>query len=758
MRPLTKAHRRSSTFPRSDNLAAQAGPTRRDHGSCVRHPYGSSATFGRQALLIFSTALAVRLVHLWSMRSSPFVDALLGDGQSYDAWARQIAGGDPIGQDVFYQAPLYAYFLGAIYSVHRSLLLVRVCQAVIGAGACTLIGYAARNLFGKTAGLVSGLMLACYTPAVFFGGLIQKSVLDLFFLCLLLALLTRIIADAAVPAALSRLSTWRWRWLAAGVVLGALSLTRENALLFLPVMLVWIWLQLGSFGTERVSISAMLLAGVAAVLLPVGMRNRFVGGEFHLTTFQSGPNLFIGNNPQADGTYVPLRFGRGSPEYERLDATEIASRATGRTLSPGEVSRYWTSRALDDIVSEPARWLALESRKFRLLWNVTEVIDTESQESHEDYSPLLRLVGHVAHFGLLAPLACLGVWLTWGERRLLWPLHAMIVAYALSLLAFYVVARYRLPLVPFLVIFAAAAVVRGPRAFRSRPPVNVFVGMACIAVVAVFCNVPVASADMMRAVTYQNLGTTLQETGRLAEAAAAFEHALALEPEYAPAHNGLGSVRRQQGKPDQAIDHLEHALRLRPDFEDASFNLANALADRGELSQAIARYQELLRRRPDAVDVRSNLGIALVGADRLDEAIEQFRTAVALAPQMLKGHYNLGHALLTRGELDQAVGELSRAVQIDPTDASVHYELGNAHLAQQRFEMAVDEFRETIRLSPGLVEGHNNLGIALGSLGRLDDAILEFRAALEIDPRFNQARANLESALNARQADRGSRN
>ena len=77
----------------------------------------------------------------------------------------------------------------------------------------------------------------------------------------------------------------------------------------------------------------------------------------YLTTSQFGPNFYIGNNAGADGTYAALRFGRGSPEFERLDATELAERAAGRTLTPAEVSRYWTGRAIGFITSQPGAWL-----------------------------------------------------------------------------------------------------------------------------------------------------------------------------------------------------------------------------------------------------------------------------------------------------------------------------------------------------------------------------------------------------------------
>jgi tetratricopeptide (TPR) repeat protein len=492
------------------------------------------------------------------------------------------------------------------------------------------------------------------------------------------------------------------------------------------------------------------MTGVLAVLLPVAARNAIVAGEFHLTTAQSGPNFFIGNQARADGTYMPLRPGRGSPEFEQADAVELASRAAGRPLSAGEASSYWTVRALDDIRSYPVGWMRLEARKFRLLWNDVEILDTESQESHEDYSPALFLLARVARFGVLMPLACLGLWISWDDRGRLWLLYAMTAAYGMSVLAFYVVARYRLPIAPILMLLAAVAFVRGRAFVFGLKPARAIAGLALLAVVTLWSNIPAVSANTMRAASYQNLGTTLQEAGRLDEAVEAFNHALALEPDYAPAHNSLGSVLRQQGHHDEAIAQLEAALRLQPAFDDARFNLANARADRGEWARAIAEYEAILRRRPDAVDVQSNLGIALAGANRPAEAIEHFRAAVMLAPQDAKAHYNLGHALLVRGDSSEGVEHLARALQIDPGDATTHDELGGVYLAKQDFANAEHEFRESIRLSPRAAEAHNNLGIALASVGRVDEAMREFEIALRIDSGFDQARANLRAAQNAR--------
>ena len=51
--------------------------------------------------------------------------------------------------------------------------------------------------------------------------------------------------------------------------------------------------------------------------MPVGLRNKAVGGEFHLTTSQLGPNFYIGNHAGAIGTYEALVVGHGSAADER---------------------------------------------------------------------------------------------------------------------------------------------------------------------------------------------------------------------------------------------------------------------------------------------------------------------------------------------------------------------------------------------------------------------------------------------------------
>ena len=708
--------------------------------------------------LIFAVAFAVRLLHIWQIKSSPFFDTLLGDANGYDRWAQRLAGGDWIGSEVFYQAPLYPYFLGAIYSLFgRDLLVVRIIQALVGSGSCVFLGLAATRLFSKRVGLAVGLALALWAPAIFFDGLLQKSVLDMFFVCVSLWLV----------AGIERAATWRW--LGLGVTMGALALTRENALALIAVLAIYAVLRRfddsptmvlrtdspiaeptpNRRGTavERLSLFA---AGLALVLLPVVARNYSIDGGFYVTTSQFGSNFYIGNNPNADGTYASIRFGRGAPEFERLDAKEVAEESVGRTLSPSEVSSFWTGRALGYITSQPVSWLKLTGRKILLLANRAEMIDTESQESYAEYSAPLWILGWVGHFGLLVPMAAFGVIATWPDRRRLWLVHALGLTYAASVVMFFVFARYRYPLVPFLLIFAAAPFDPRVRNYIAHTFAQgnsrQWPAAAIVVTVAIFANWPLLSPTLMMAISENNLGTALMEKKQYEQAIAHHERAIAMMPGYAPAYNNLGAALRAAGRLDEAVARDRQALELKPDFASASYNLANALLEQGKAADSADSFRQALQSTPNSVEAHNNLGIALAGKGDTAGAVAEFRAALAIDDRSVHAHRNLGNMLFDAGQKAEGMAHLERAVAIAPNEPEAVYDIGTIQLQEQNFTAAAARFEAALKIRPDWAEAHNNLGIALASQGRIADAFTHFERAVALNPSMADARANRDRA------------
>ncbi len=605
---------------------------------------------------IFGLALAVRLLHLWQVSAAPFFGLKIVDAAVYDAWARRIAAGDWIGEGVFYQAPLYPYFLGAVYGlVGDGALQLLILQSLIGASACVLLAGAGARFFSERAGIVAGLLLAFYVPAVFFDTLVQKSVLDLFLVCLLLRILSGV-SDAPGRASL----------LGAGAVLGTLVLTRENALILVPAILFWLCVRGDLRPRIRLELVAALLVGLGAVLAPVALRNLVVGGEFHLTTSQLGPNLYIGNNAEATGTYEPLVWGRGHPDFERIDATRMAEEALGRTLSPAEVSRYWTARAVDYATGDPLGWLGLMSRKFALAWNATEAADAEDPYTYAEWSLPLRWGGWLFHFGVLAPLAFAGMWISWRERSRHWLLYLLLFSYLGTVVLFFVFARYRFPMVPVLALFAGAGLVAAPDFVAAANWRGRALLLTATAGVAVFCNWPLADRDQLRAFTHHNFGLALKAQGRTQEAIFEHRRSVALNPGLALFHNKLGHVLFRAGDHEEAAGEFRAAVALDASYTEAHYNLGTALAERGDFENASAAFREAIRLQPDHPKAHYNLANALLAQDRWEAAALGFQEAIRIDPASAPALYNLGLLRARQGRLEEARQWLEAALAASP--------------------------------------------------------------------------------------------
>jgi tetratricopeptide (TPR) repeat protein len=578
--------------------------------------------------------------------------------------------------------------------------MVRVVQIILGAVSCLLLARAGRSFFNsKTTGLLAGALLAVYPTAIFFDGSIQKSVLDLFFVCALLAVLGRL---------LERIQN-RW-WLLAGVILGLLALTRENALLFVPILLAWLfWAWRDELLKKRLQWAGLVLLGLAAVLLPVGCRNLVVGGEFHLTTAQFGPNFYIGNNREATGLYEALEKGHGHAMFERDDATALAEEATGRKLTPSEVSNYWAVKALDEIREDISRWLRLLGKKWLLTWNRSEVGDSDDQYTYGDWSLLLGVLNRLLHFGILCPLAVLGMCLNWKKQKGVWLLAAMTIGYAASVALFYVFSRYRFPMVPMLILFAASGLTCLRDAVRHARWRPLLVGAAAAVLAAAVCNYSMMPETRIRAGTHINLGNAFLVKDAMEDAIRHYEKALSLNPANPHVPYNLGTALLRAGRLEEAVDYYERAIRIKPDDAPAHHYLGLALARMGQPALALTHLEEALRIEPGYADAHHVLGSVLFDLGRVPEAIAQWEIALELEPARAETHYNLANALLGSERFEEAIRHYEQALEIKPDYAEAHCNLGIALEQVGRVQAAMEHYEQAVLLRPDLVEVKNRL-------------------------------------------------
>lgn len=639
-------------------------------------------------VVIFAAAFAVRAIYLSQIRTIPLFYHLAGDARTYYEWAQRIAAGDWLGEGVFYQAPLYPYFLGvAQFVLGDAVWPARLVQITMGALSCSLIFLVGRSLFGVRAGVAAGLLLATYGPAIFFDVLIEKSVLDLFLLTMTLYL---IYCTLDGPYGL--------KWLGTGVLLGLLALTRENALVLALVVPCWIAFSASSQPpAARIGRVGMFFAGLMLLLVPVGLRNLAVGGEFRLTTSQFGPNFYIGNHPRADGTYGSVGEVIGEPQLEGPDAKRLAQRALQQDLTAGQVSHYWFEQALNSIESAPGQWLALLAKKWMLVWNAREIEDSDDFYIYRQWSSMLGVLGRLNHFGVLAPLAAVGLLLTAGSWRRLWMLYAMVLALAASVALFYIFGRYRFPLVPLLVLFAGATVAQLGRPDKVHHWRRLFVPAAVFSAAVIFVNWPLGFAGAGPA-GYTNLSNAYFKQGEIDAAIQTAERAIELQPRSGVAHYNLGNIFAGQGDFHTALGYFEQALRIYPNYADAHTNLGQLLAEKGDLQAGIERFRKAIELNPSLSRAHLNLGVALAKSGRIDEADAPLREAARLVPDSAEARFYLGSVYAAQGRYDEAARSFRETLQIDRNFAPAHESLAQLLAARGEKEKALQHYREALRI------------------------------------------------------------
>ena len=422
--------------------------------------------------IISAGALALRLLHL-----SAVVPYELGhpSPSRMDRWlatqiASAVADGDWAGgwAAPYDSSPAYSYFLAALYVLSgRNWLGPLVVQAVLGALVPLLLYETARRLLGWSAGVLAALLAAAYAPAIFYEGLLVKFGLVPFVTASLLLACVCIQRRQAAP-------------FAAGLAIGTLVLLRPNATLA-ALVIVW-WAAARDRWRAGLRRASWVAVGAALLLLPMALRDR-LASERGLESVLGGIHFYIGTSPSADGEYVV------SPRIEPdvvghvADAQHIAEERSGRRLSRSEVSRFWFREGIRFVREHPGRYAMLQVRK---LWFAFEAGEMGSfGDDFADFremSGVLRLP--LVMFGTIAPLGFLGA-VVCLRRRETAILPLLAIAFLLSLLPFFVTARYRLPLAPVMIVLAAAGVGQLDAWRRTRRRARLAAAVVVLALAAI---------------------------------------------------------------------------------------------------------------------------------------------------------------------------------------------------------------------------------------------------------------------------------
>jgi len=178
-------------------------------------------------------------------------------------------------------------------------------------------------------------------------------------------------------------------------------------------------------------------------------------------------------------------------------------------------------------------------------------------------------------------------------------------------------------------------------------------------------------------------------------------------------HSNLGASLAEQGKYADAVLHYTETLKIKPDDFEARYNLANALARQGKMEESLSHYAEALRLQPDAAAAHNNMGIALSYLGRTDEAAGHFREALRIKPDFYDAELNLKTALSRKTKPKQEIPEIADKKPVDPKTAEGRMQIELFLFQKGKLDEAIPEFEEALRLNPKIAAAHVSLGLIM---------------------------------------------
>ena len=720
---------------------------------------------------ILLVGAAMRAVYLGEMVHAPDFDSPRQDPSVHDYWARSIVSGDwtpPKGEcdpqirtTVYFRPPGYPYFLAGVYWLTGSSYVgARVVQFSLGLVNCLLLYLLLRRVIGRPVALIATAMCATYWVFIYSEGELNEQVVLIF---LMLALFHFLYQWRVHPLL-------RWAFLS-GIVMGAYALIRPNVFLFTGGVVCWMaWLLLrevplrpfGRFSRKLIPSVVALSIGMMILIIPVTVRNYLVAQDAVLISSYFGENLLIGNGEDSDACtpwtpYLQKLEGTGRwSVYVYVNVVAGLARELGiPNIKHSAVSTYFTHKAVDYMLAHKWRTVKLWVKKALLFWGPKEVTCNKVVEFEKQQYPLLHyLPGFPWVMGLFllgTGLFCVDI-----RRRVVAPITYQFIALAFiyillyfgSYLPFFTTGRYRVPLIPFMLILAGYGVWRIVENMRTkqwrRGVVQSVIGAGLIGVCSI--NVAGYKPDLTR--WYYERALAHEARERWEPAIGELRAYLKLRPDNVELHNALGLMLVRVGRPEEAMAEYAEALRLDPEYAMGHNNLGFEYYKKGRIEEARTEYETALRLNPELALTHNNLGNLLVDLKQYAEAQEHFMRVVAIEPRDKNGYFNLANLMARQNRFKESLAYYKKAAENDPRNPIIFNDWAIALARLNQLEESVKLYAEAIRVHPAYVDARINRGVVLEALGKVEEAKAEYQQVLASFPTNARARERLNLLQN----------
>jgi Tfp pilus assembly protein PilF len=162
-------------------------------------------------------------------------------------------------------------------------------------------------------------------------------------------------------------------------------------------------------------------------------------------------------------------------------------------------------------------------------------------------------------------------------------------------------------------------------------------------------------------------GVNAERKGERDEAVTHYLGALAISPDYYPAHNNLGSLYLGKADFKSAEEQFQEVIRLDQNDAQAYFNLGNVLMLTGRYPESEKALARGLQHQPASAFGSFLQGSLYERTGKLIEAEKSLRTSLQLDSKMWQAHLELVNVYLRGNQRDNAVSELQTFLKDFPS-------------------------------------------------------------------------------------------
>jgi 4-amino-4-deoxy-L-arabinose transferase-like glycosyltransferase len=338
-----------------------------------------------------------------------------------------------------YHLPFYPIMLAAVYYFVKaplSMLIVMYIQAVIASATCIIIYLIVFRLFtNQRTAVIAGCAMILYPTFIIHVSLLVPETMLIFWLSITVLFLL-LLRDSPNYKTSS----------ITGMLLGITLLTSNVIVPVLPCFVIWLLISLNMAWEKRCKIVLVLIGVAFVVVSPLLIRNYIVFKEFPLMKTTAGTNLWIGNNPQASGTFY---LNSDKMVYAILPKAF----SQGQNLSETKQDKILYDDAMSYIKKNPMHFIKLFLKKlYYFTWFPPDNLMSKESRLHK------KIV--IVPYGFMLITFFIGIFLSLRKYPKDIFLICSIIFSVAVLYSIFVVGhpRYRMTVEPYMIILSSYAI------------------------------------------------------------------------------------------------------------------------------------------------------------------------------------------------------------------------------------------------------------------------------------------------------------